>query len=228
MARTTGGYYHPRSDPEFLAWGEQFNDYLQAHFSELGLSPGDVLGLNADLISYSAAQEALVRARAEAAAAVEANTRARRRFEAAMRKSVRRIQTYPGTTDTHRANLGITVPDPERTPIGPPTTRPLVKIDFSKRLLHRIAFVDERTPTRRARPPGVMGADVWVKVTAPAEPPPTDVGDLTFLFLSSRTPAVAEYGGADAGKTAHYMLRWLNRRGEPGPWSETASATIAP
>jgi len=25
---------------------------------------------------------------------------------------------------------------------------------------------------------------------------------------------------------AHYMLRWVNTRGQKGPWSETASATI--
>ena len=31
---------------------------------------------------------------------------------------------------------------------------------------------------------------------------------------------------ADAGQAAHYMLRWLSTRGEAGPWSETASATI--
>jgi hypothetical protein len=36
----------------------------------------------------------------------------------------------------------------------------------------------------------------------------------------------AEFTGPDGGKTAHYMLRWLSTRGEAGPWSETASATI--
>ena len=30
----------------------------------------------------------------------------------------------------------------------------------------------------------------------------------------------------DANKVAHYMLRWVNTRGEKGPWSETVSATI--
>ena len=29
-----------------------------------------------------------------------------------------------------------------------------------------------------------------------------------------------------ANKVAHYKLRWVNTRGEKGPWSETASATI--
>ncbi len=62
--------------------------------------------------------------------------------------------------------------------------------------------------------------------SAPGEPPPADPGELTFLRLSTRTPAVVEYAGQDVGKTAHYMVRWLNTRGEHGPWSETASATV--
>ena len=32
--------------------------------------------------------------------------------------------------------------------------------------------------------------------------------------------------GADGNKVAHYMLRRESTRGEAGPWSETASATI--
>ena len=39
-------------------------------------------------------------------------------------------------------------------------------------------------------------------------------------------PSIAIFANADGGKTAHYMLRWENTRGEPGSWSETASATI--
>jgi hypothetical protein len=39
--------------------------------------------------------------------------------------------------------------------------------------------------------------------------------DLKFLLLATRSPAVVEYGGSDACKTAHYMVRWLSRRG-PG------------
>jgi hypothetical protein len=31
--------------------------------------------------------------------------------------------------------------------------------------------------------------------------------------------------GSEGGKQAHYMLRWVNMRGETGPWSETARAT---
>ena len=58
------------------------------------------------------------------------------------------------------------------------------------------------------------------------DPAPLDPSELTFLATDTRTPYVAAFDGADANKVAHYMLRWENTRGETGPWSETASATI--
>ena len=52
------------------------------------------------------------------------------------------------------------------------------------------------------------------------------MGHPRFLSVDTRTPYVVDYPGEDAGKTAHYMLRWFATTGEKGPWSETASATI--
>ena len=40
------------------------------------------------------------------------------------------------------------------------------------------------------------------------------------------TPYLAEYDATEAGKTAHYMLRWHMRDGTNGAWGETVSATI--
>ena len=47
-----------------------------------------------------------------------------------------------------------------------------------------------------ARPRGTIGAEVWVKVAVPGDPPPSDPtsrlagpGELRFLLLSTRTPA---------------------------------------
>jgi hypothetical protein len=49
---------------------------------------------------------------------------------------------------------------------------------------------------------------------------------LRFLDTDTRTPYVAQYNGEDTGKGAHYMLGWVNTKGEQGPWSQTVSATI--
>ena len=71
---------------------------------------------------------------------------------------------------------------------------------------------------------GLERQDTWDtrrRVTLPA-----GASELTFLGTDTRTPYLAPYTAADANKVAHYMLRWESTRGETGPWSETASATI--
>ncbi len=40
-------------------------------------------------------------------------------------------------------------------------------------------------------------------------------------------PQLAEYSGADGGKPARYMARWVNGQGDKGPWSETLTVTIS-
>ena len=107
----------------------------------------------------------------------------------------------------------------------------MVKVDTSQRLQHTISFADELTPTRKAKPAGVRGAQIWVRAAwasrpRNSDPAPVDPSELTFLATDTRTPYVPAFAGADANKVAHYMLRWESTRGETGPWSETASATI--
>jgi hypothetical protein len=119
--------------------------------------------------------------------------------------------------------LGIAIRGLTRGRAPAPATRPVAQIDTGQRLRHTINFTDELTPTRRAKPEGVRGCEIWVKVGDPA---PSDPSALTFLALHTASPYVAEFDGSDAGKTAHYMLRWQSTRGEHGPWSQTASATI--
>jgi hypothetical protein len=41
-------------------------------------------------------------------------------------------------------------------------------------------------------------------------------------------PAIrADVRPGDGGKTAVYMVRWVNTQGEKGPWSEITTATVA-
>ena len=42
----------------------------------------------------------------------------------------------------------------------------------------------------------------------------------------TNSPYLYTFDGSDAGQMGHWMLRWVNTKGEPGPWSETVSATI--
>ena len=109
------------------------------------------------------------------------------------------------------------------------TPRKLNVLGSPARLTHHLRLVDESTPTRRggARPAGVHGAEVWVKLVDADQPTPTDPSALSFLTLTTRPSFRAEFKPGDGGKTAVYMSRWVNTRGEKGAWSEITAATVA-
>ncbi len=148
------------------------------------------------------------------------------RAVAASRPLVRRLQASPAVSDAERASLGITVPDPGGTPVGPPTTMPVVRVECGARMQHTINFADSATPTRKAKPAGVLGAEIWVNVLPIGSPTPGDPDTFRFVALDTQTPYTLDFDAADGGKNAHYLLRWVNSTGQKGPWSETATVTV--
>jgi hypothetical protein len=103
-----------------------------------------------------------------------------------------------------------------------PTTKPVTKVDISKRLEHTVFFVDELTLTSRAKPEGVRGCQIWYKIGTPA----IDPSELTYVMTDTASPQVIKFKGEDAGKNVYYWLRWESTRGEVGPWSDVIIATI--
>ena len=135
-----------------------------------------------------------------------------------------RCQTAPAMTDEWRVEAGLTVRETSRTRAGAPTSRPVGVVDTRQRRQHTITWTDEATPHTRAKPAGVRGCEIWVAID---DQPPTSKHQMTFLALDTASPYLNVFeDGTQFGKIAHYMLRWVNSRNEPGPWSETVSATI--
>lgn len=110
-----------------------------------------------------------------------------------------------------------------QTKVGVPTTAPTAMIEQTNRLQHTIHFANSTTPTSKAKPAGVRGCQIWVKI---GTAPPVSASDLQDLATDTRTPYVAGFDQVDAIKTADDWLRWENTKGETGPWSAVMSATI--
>lgn len=214
--------YIPDSDAEFSAWLKNFLDYANANLAALGLVAADTAPVGTAATTLTTALANNVAAQAAAKAAVESKSAARDAAEALVRPLVQRLQTSTTAKDTDRHSLGLNVRSTTRTAVTVPTTRPVATIDTSQRLQHTVSFADEATPGNRKKPDGAIGCEVWMKLGTP----PTDPSELTYLATDTRTPYTVVFDGADAGKLASYMLRWVNRRGERGPWSQTVSATI--
>ena len=215
--------YIPSSDAEFNAWLNNFVEYVAANAADLGVSPAQVTQLQTHRTDWNTKYPASITAQAMNASATQAKTDSRHEAESFVRPLVGLMQANSGVSDAHRQSLGVTVRSSTRTAVGPPETRPVGLVNTSQRLQHTLSFSDERTPNSRAKPDGVQGCEIWMKVGDPAPAGPHDVH---YLALDTRTPYVTEFEATDAGKTAYYMLRWINTRGETGPWSATASGTI--
>lgn len=215
--------YIPGSDSEFNNWQSNFINYLTNNAGNMGLVPEDLAPLTAAQSSWQTAYNDLIAAEAALSNAREHKNDTRQNYESSLRATSQRLQVSADVTDADRAALGLTIRDTVRTAAGVPTTRPLATIESSDRLQHKINFVDEDSPTRRAKPDGVLGCEIWVKI---GDAPPTSPDELRFLGLDTATPYTAKFNAEDANKTAYYMLRWTNRSMEAGPWSETVGAFI--
>jgi len=215
--------YLPTADAELIAWLQNFTTYANANLAALGLVAADMTPVTTAFTALQSAFNANNAAQAAAQAARQTKDTNRTTAEVVTRALARRLQAAPAVTDTQRQALGLPVRDKQPTSKTAPTTRPTLEINTAQRLQHTLAFRNEGASKSSAKPKGVLGCEIWVKVGAT---PPADPSELRFLALDTATPYIALYTGADAGKPAHYMARWLNTQGEPGPWSEVVSATV--
>ena len=61
---------------------------------------------------------------------------------------------------------------------------------------------------------------------AVADHAPANPEDYRLACVATRDNAEVSFKAEDGGKNAHYLLRWVNTRGETGPWSPVFSGTI--
>ncbi|MCC6322087.1 MAG: hypothetical protein IT438_11710 [Phycisphaerales bacterium] len=215
--------YLPGPDADYQAWVANFVTYASANMGALGLVAADLAPVSTAQSNFSADFADHIAARAAAQAAKQAKDEARAACTAAIRPLVRRLQASPSVSNAEREALGITVAATPG-PIGAPTTAPIVSIECGNRLQHTLRFVDSASPTRKAKPAGVLGVEIWSKV---GTTPPAGEGELRFVAIDTDAPFVLNYTSEDGNKNAYYWLRWVNPTGERGPWSEQAQATIA-
>lgn len=156
-------------------------------------------------------------------AAAKAQTIAKDNSRVALEALVRDARQMAKTAKISEANqrqMGI---PSGSSPAPSSATVPAAAVNTSERLRHRLDWTDAAALDNKKKPRGAMGAEIWVKVDGP---PPGNEKDCFFLTLDAFTPYIAEFDPTDAGKTAHYMIRWRMRDSSVSAWGETVSATI--
>ena len=212
----------PVSEGKLDDFANTFGGFV-ADSAPASLSPAIVANVATALAAWKTAYATHKTAQTAATVAASRKDTAKVALIAAIRPAAGIIQSDPAVTGAQRQKAGLRVPDTIRTRASVPAARPIAQVDISMRLQHTLSWRDEATPTRRAKPKGVLGAEIWSCI---GPNPPTSPGQCHFVAMATSGRYVLPHDAADAGKSAHYLLRWVNTRSEHGPWSETLSATI--
>jgi hypothetical protein len=213
----------PHAEDKFHTFQANLLDYVNTNQAALGLSAADVAPLTAAQAAWNTALTGQKKAKSDFHSATQTKDSAGEAYVKAIRGLVKMLDAKPSFTPAHRTAMGLPALDTLRTPVPAPTTRPVGRIESAAPHSLVLHFVDETTPTRRAKPDGVQGCQVWSFVGDAA---PADPSAYHFLALDTRTPYTDEHPAADAGKTAFYLLRWQNDKGETGPWGAVVSAKV--
>ncbi len=217
--------YVPYADAEFDNWQEGLVKIVVPKVTDWGIPADGLATLQTLQGAWADAFSKASNKQNRTSADVQAKNDARQAYEKALRTFVSEWLAYNSkVADSDREQMGLTVRSDTRTPVAVPSTRPTATIDFSVRLQHTIHFADEATPRSKAKPAGVHGCEIWMKVDGE---PPKDASELTYLATDTRTPYLATFDGAEAGKVIYYWLRWVNSRNQQGPWSSTLSSMVA-
>ena len=91
----------------------------------------------------------------------------------------------------------------------------------------RVKLPEKRPAFQRNFAYSAIPAIRFVSHPPKPRPAPASVADARYLATDAATPYLATFDAADAGNSVHYFCRWVNTRNQPGPWSETVTATIS-
>jgi hypothetical protein len=145
-------------------------------------------------------------------------------LELLVRQAAASIQANPNVTDGERQAAGLPVHSTSHTPVGPISSRPVVQVDVSQRLQQTVTVTDEATPNSRRKPDGAIGFELWCKKGGTT---PTGISECAYMGTFTKGVALEQFAPGDGGQMVYYIARWINRRAEAGPISETVGATIS-
>jgi hypothetical protein len=204
--------YLPNKDQDFNAWLNNFSALITANPATYGLVPGDAVIIAAQQTAFSAALTLATDPGTRTAPTVAAKDAARVIAEATVRPYATAISRNPAVDPGDKSDVGVTIPDPSRTPIPAPTSAPVLSTRSATIGSTVVDYRDSVDPTPRAKPFGVIGCQLFAAFgTVPAISPES----LSFAGQFTKSPMTISTAG-QSGKVISMAARWITRAGPGG------------
>jgi hypothetical protein len=216
--------YMPRGDLKALDWMRIFRNGIVKDPPRYGLTTGDGEGIARVVNDFETAYDLATDEATRTKGSIVDKNDARATAEHLCRLYTVRIKGNRGVADGDKLVIGVRPVNLGRRPMRPPSTFPLLKLLGMTPCAHHLAISDSSTPERAARPYGAIGLQLFIARSDRRSAP---LGEARLEGVHTRSPMTIAFTHKDDGLIATYHARWMNAKGEPGPWSHSLSARIA-
>lgn len=210
--------YLPTREADLNQWAKNFDEKITAAPTEYGLTAAQATAFNALYTAFTDAWGAANANSTRTPSVIVTKNDAKQALidgDGGIRKLVKIIQAYPGTTDTERSDLGLTIPDTGPTPVPAPAEAPQLDVVARFNRTIKIRLHDASSPTSRGKPATVATATVFWAIGPAA---PADMTGWTFYTNTGKTVVDVEFPDTvAAGAQVWITAFWSNAKGESGP-----------
>lgn len=214
----------PSREPELVTWIQNFDSRINLTPLVFGLSAAQASTFSTYASAFIAAYDLCNSDATNSRSATQTKKTAKLAVVANARQLSGIIQKFPGTTDTMRSELGLTVPA-QRVPAPIPTISPVIRVKSSNNHVVELELLDP-TDNRRARPAKVacMYVFSWIGTTNP----PADITQWSWQGSVTKNPVrVAFSPDTPANAQVWFTSAFVNTRQQPGPLSAPITTNIA-
>lgn len=220
MARS----YLPQALPALLSFCLNFSTLLTASPTLYGVTAADASAVASAVDDFDSALTASTDPSTRTPVTVAFTVTARNTVVQVVRNYGRLILANAGVADADKTALGLIIRDPVKTPVPVPSTNPLLTVVGATPGQLTMRYNDSAaSPTVKAKPFGATQLVLYTLfgTTAPATPDATP-----FQGIYTKSPFALDTTAGVAGQNAFIYGRWMNAKGEMGPWSPLATSRI--
>jgi hypothetical protein len=221
---STTARFLPTQESALDVWLANFSGLISAAPASYGLSPADAAQIAAAVADWHKAYLVATSPATRTASSVADKRGEKQHVVRVVRSFAARIRADESIGDDLKINLGLKLRPRRGEPVPTPAGVPVLAVRRLDIGVHELRAMDGDTRPSRGKPPRVASIMVYRAV---GDTPARSPMDADFLTLSTRVAFASTFSHSDHGKTATYFARWINSKGEAGPWSIAMSAPIA-
>lgn len=210
--------YLPSREGELVTWSANMSALIGADPTIYGLTLGQATDFATLQTAYADAYTTANNDSTRTPASIVTKNDAKQALidgPGGIRQLVNIIQEFPGTTNTMRANLQITIPDVEPSPIDPPSLPPDMKITKIFGRTITIKLSDAENPETRGKPANAIGATVFRYV---GETAPSELSEWVFVGNTGKTNYSFDLPNSVESATQFWVTAfWFSPSKQSGP-----------